>query len=102
MFRAHTLLLAGLLATLSSAVIIDMEGLPDTGLNTSTWVTGVAPPLDDLYDLNDLQIAAKNTLLPASYGMSFCSKAIHWHVLTCDVQPSTAPAHSTRQHIKPT
>lgn len=68
MFYAHTLFIAGLCATLSSAVTIDMEGLPDTGLNTSSWVTGVAPPLDDMYDLNDLQIAAKNTLLPASYG----------------------------------
>ncbi|KAF7982064.1 hypothetical protein HWV62_30354 [Athelia sp. TMB] len=67
MFYAHTLFIAGLCATLSSAVTIDMEGLPDTGLNTSSWVTGVAPPLDDMYDLNDLQIAAKNTLLPASY-----------------------------------
>ncbi|KZP32308.1 FMN-dependent alpha-hydroxy acid dehydrogenase [Athelia psychrophila] len=67
MLRAHILLLAGLCATLSSAVTIDMEGLPDTGLDTSTWVTGVAPPLEDLYELNDLQIAAKNTLKPSSY-----------------------------------
>ncbi|KAJ7735386.1 FMN-dependent alpha-hydroxy acid dehydrogenase [Mycena maculata] len=49
------------------AVYIDMEGLPDTGLNTSSWVTGVLPPLDDLWDTNDFQIAAKNVLSGAYY-----------------------------------
>ncbi|KAJ6529153.1 FMN-dependent alpha-hydroxy acid dehydrogenase [Mycena vulgaris] len=39
-----------------------MEGLPDTGLDTSAWTTGVLPPLDDIWDLNDMQIAAKNVL----------------------------------------
>ncbi|KZT25034.1 FMN-dependent alpha-hydroxy acid dehydrogenase [Neolentinus lepideus HHB14362 ss-1] len=49
------------------AVEIDMEGLPDTGLNTSTWVTGQLPPLSDIWDLNDIQIAAKNVLSPRYY-----------------------------------
>lgn len=49
------------------AVDIDMEGLPDTGLDTSSWETGVAPPIDDLVDLNDFQIAAKNTLSGKHY-----------------------------------
>ncbi|KAJ7866657.1 FMN-dependent alpha-hydroxy acid dehydrogenase [Mycena leptocephala] len=44
------------------AVTIDMEGLPDTGLDTSNWTTGVLPPLEDIWDLNDMQIAAKNVL----------------------------------------
>ncbi|KAF7350294.1 FMN-dependent alpha-hydroxy acid dehydrogenase [Mycena venus] len=44
------------------AVTIDMEGLPDTGLDTSSWTTGVLPPLEDIWDLNDMQIAAKNVL----------------------------------------
>lgn len=57
-----------LLATgLASAATIDMEGLPDTGLDTSSWTTGQAPDIDDLVDLNDLQIAAKNTLSGANY-----------------------------------
>ncbi|KAK7046533.1 FMN-dependent alpha-hydroxy acid dehydrogenase [Favolaschia claudopus] len=57
-----------LLALLSShlhratAVTIDMEGLPDTGLDTSSWTAGVLPPLEDIWDLNDMQIAAKNVL----------------------------------------
>lgn len=29
-----------------NAVTIDTEGLPDTGLNTSTWSEGTLPPLD--------------------------------------------------------
>nr|GAT56300.1 FMN-dependent alpha-hydroxy acid dehydrogenase [Mycena chlorophos] len=50
------------------AVWIDMEGLPDTGLNTSSWVTGVLPDLTtDIWDLNDMQIAAKNVLAPKYY-----------------------------------
>jgi hypothetical protein len=60
--------LARILSTL--AFNIDQEGLPDTGLNTSTWQTGQLPPLDDIFDLNDMQIAAKNTLSPKSYGAS--------------------------------
>lgn len=49
------------------AVIIDMEGLPDTGLDTSSWETGTAPPIANLVDINDMQIAAKNTLDPRDY-----------------------------------
>ncbi|KAJ6571567.1 FMN-dependent alpha-hydroxy acid dehydrogenase [Mycena capillaripes] len=46
----------------ASTVMIDTEGLPDTGLDTSNWTTGVLPPLEDIWDLNDMQIAAKNVL----------------------------------------
>lgn len=49
------------------AVTIDMEGLPDTGLDTSAWTAGTLPPLVDIVDVNDLQIAAKNTLAGADY-----------------------------------
>jgi len=52
---------------LASAATIDFEGLPDTGLDTSSWTTGTAPPIDDLVDLNDMQFAAKNTLSGANY-----------------------------------
>ncbi|GAW00483.1 FMN-dependent alpha-hydroxy acid dehydrogenase [Lentinula edodes] len=44
------------------SVEIDREGLPDTGLNTTDWETGALPPLDDMWELNDFQIAAKNVL----------------------------------------
>ncbi|KAJ3818893.1 FMN-dependent alpha-hydroxy acid dehydrogenase [Lentinula raphanica] len=44
------------------SVEIDREGLPDTGLNTTAWETGVLPPLTDMWELNDFQIAAKNVL----------------------------------------
>lgn len=60
------LLALGLVYTIN-AVTIDMEGLPDTGLDTSSWETGTAPPIASLVDINDLQIAAKNTLDPADY-----------------------------------
>lgn len=52
---------------IAMAVKIDMEGLPDTGLDTSSWTTGVLPDIDDCVDLNDLQIAAKNTLSAKDY-----------------------------------
>lgn len=55
------------LAGSAAAVTIDMEGLPDTGLDTSSWTTGTLPPISDCVDINDLQIAAKNTLSPANY-----------------------------------
>ncbi|KAJ8095251.1 hypothetical protein PM082_010474 [Marasmius tenuissimus] len=50
------------------AVEIDMEGLPDTGLDTTAWDAGELPPLEDMWSLNDFQIAAKNTLSRRSYG----------------------------------
>jgi hypothetical protein len=52
---------------LAAAFIIDMEGLPDTGLNTSSWVTGQAPPLEDIFNLHDIQMAAKNTMSLRDY-----------------------------------
>jgi hypothetical protein len=53
--------------TIVHGVTIDMEGLPDTGLDTSSWDTGTAPPIESLVDINDMQIAAKNSLAPADY-----------------------------------
>lgn len=61
------LLLPFLAVTLAVAADIDTEGLPDTGLDTSSWTTGTAPPIDDLVNLHDIQIAAKNTLSPRNY-----------------------------------
>jgi len=49
------------------AVTIDTEGLPDTGLDTSAWTTGTLPPIEDLVDANDFQIAAKNVLSDKNY-----------------------------------
>lgn len=54
-------------ASISFGAIIDTEGLPDTGLNTTSWVTGQAPPLTDIFNLHDMQIAAKNTLSTTNY-----------------------------------
>lgn len=59
--------LTAALTGLASCVDIDMEGLPDTGLDTSDWTAGEAPPLDDLVNLNDIQIAAKNALSAKNY-----------------------------------
>ncbi|KAJ7209784.1 FMN-dependent alpha-hydroxy acid dehydrogenase [Mycena pura] len=58
------------------AVTIDMEGLPDTGLDTSSWTQGILPPLDDIYDLNDIQMAAKN-VLSAKYYASYRTGALN-------------------------
>ncbi|KAL0575289.1 hypothetical protein V5O48_006690 [Marasmius crinis-equi] len=44
-----------------------MEGLPNTGLDTTDWVAGELPPLEDMLSLNDFQIAAKNRLSRSSY-----------------------------------
>lgn len=66
MYLSLALLALGFGST-AHAVTIDMEGLPDTGLDTSSWETGTAPPIKDLVDINDMQIAAKNTLDPADY-----------------------------------
>lgn len=60
-------LLTVLAVSFAAAAEIDTEGLPDTGLDTSSWTTGTAPPISDLVNLNDIQIAAKNTLTPRNY-----------------------------------
>jgi hypothetical protein len=52
---------------LAACVDIDTEGLPDTGLDTSDWTTGDLPPIDDIVNLHDIQIAAKNTLSGKNY-----------------------------------
>ncbi|KAK0202545.1 FMN-dependent alpha-hydroxy acid dehydrogenase [Desarmillaria ectypa] len=44
-----------------------MEGLPDTGLDTTDWVDGKLPPLEDMWSLNDMQIAAKNVITKRYY-----------------------------------
>ncbi|KAF8597892.1 FMN-dependent alpha-hydroxy acid dehydrogenase [Ceratobasidium sp. AG-I] len=54
-------------AAVATASVIDMEGLPDSGLNTSSWVPGVAPPLEDIFNLHDIQMAAKNTMSLRDY-----------------------------------
>lgn len=68
MYSSFILLaIASGLFAVAQAVTIDMEGLPDTGLDTSSWETGTAPPIASLVDINDMQIAAKNTLDPRDY-----------------------------------
>ncbi|KAK0188614.1 FMN-dependent alpha-hydroxy acid dehydrogenase [Armillaria mellea] len=47
--------------------IIDTEGLPDTGLDTSGWVAGELPSLEEMWTLNDMQIAAKNVIPKRHY-----------------------------------
>lgn len=66
MYHSFLLLVLGSGFT-AHAVTIDREGLPDTGLDTSSWTTGDAPPITSLVDINDIQIAAKNTLAPSDY-----------------------------------
>ncbi|KAF8745644.1 FMN-dependent alpha-hydroxy acid dehydrogenase, partial [Rhizoctonia solani] len=51
----------------TAAVVLDTEGLPDSGLNTSSWVTGVKPPLSSIYNLHDMQLAVKNYLGETQY-----------------------------------
>ncbi|KAJ7041565.1 FMN-dependent alpha-hydroxy acid dehydrogenase [Mycena alexandri] len=58
------------------AVTLDTEGLPDTGLDTSSWTTGVLPPLEDIWDLNDMQMAAKN-VLSGKYYASYRTGALN-------------------------
>ncbi|CAE6338214.1 unnamed protein product [Rhizoctonia solani] len=59
--------LAALCTSLTVAVVLDTEGLPDSGLNTSSWVTGVKPPLTDIFNLHDMQLAVKNYLGVTQY-----------------------------------
>ncbi|CAE6442003.1 unnamed protein product [Rhizoctonia solani] len=56
-----------LLAFVSLGAVIDTEGLPDTGLDTTSWVPGKVPPLDDIFNLHDMQLAAKNALSRSDY-----------------------------------
>ncbi|KAK0202516.1 hypothetical protein DFS33DRAFT_1454779 [Desarmillaria ectypa] len=55
------------------AVNIGTEGLPDTGLDTSDWVAGELPPLEETWSLNDMQIVAKNVIAKRHYGELFPS-----------------------------
>ncbi|KAF8707373.1 FMN-dependent alpha-hydroxy acid dehydrogenase, partial [Rhizoctonia solani] len=67
MYLLRYITVFALAASVSLAAVIDTEGLPDTGLNTSSWTTGEAPPLKDILNLHDIQLAAKNTLSKTSY-----------------------------------
>ncbi|KAK0489231.1 FMN-dependent alpha-hydroxy acid dehydrogenase [Armillaria novae-zelandiae] len=92
---------------------IDTEGLPDTGLDTSDWVAGELPPLEEMWTLNDMQIAAKNVIAKRHYGEFFVLPASWKYGMrlltepTCisgRVSASTAIAFgmfqmSTSQHI---
>lgn len=70
MLKSTLFLWLGLgIASTVFAADIDQEGLPETGLDTANWTTGALPSLDDIFDLNDMQIAAKNTLAKRWYGM---------------------------------
>jgi isopentenyl diphosphate isomerase/L-lactate dehydrogenase-like FMN-dependent dehydrogenase len=60
--RSSTMIAAIAAALTVHAADIDMEGLPNTGLDTTAWVTGQNPPIDDMVDANDFQFAAKNKL----------------------------------------
>lgn len=52
--------------------LIDTEGLPDSSLNTSSWIPGIAPPLDEIFNPHDIQIAANNTMSLRDYYESIC------------------------------
>lgn len=71
MVRLLSSLACGLaLAQSVCAADIDQEtsqGIPDTGLDTSSWTTGQLPDIDDMITLNDFQIAAKNYLSAKYY-----------------------------------
>ncbi|KAB5591067.1 hypothetical protein CTheo_5479 [Ceratobasidium theobromae] len=54
-------------AHLAAAVTLDTEGLPDSGLDTSSWQAGVKPPLTDIFNLHDMQLATKNYLGATEY-----------------------------------
>ncbi|KAI0155638.1 FMN-dependent alpha-hydroxy acid dehydrogenase [Pestalotiopsis sp. NC0098] len=66
MVRFLSSLASGLaLARSVYAVDIDQEvseGIPDTGLDTSSWTAGELPDIDEMVTVNDFQIAAKNFL----------------------------------------
>ncbi|GAB1526344.1 hypothetical protein RhiTH_009511 [Rhizoctonia solani] len=68
MYLLRFITVFSLATSVSLAAVIDTEGLPDTGLDTSSWTTGEAPPLKDILNLHDIQLAAKNTLSKTSYG----------------------------------
>ncbi|KAF5387318.1 hypothetical protein D9757_005714 [Collybiopsis confluens] len=65
---AHVILWLTMIFSPCFSVTIDREGLPDTGLSTASWVSGTLPPLNSMWELNDFQIAAKNTLAARWYG----------------------------------
>ncbi|KDN38114.1 hypothetical protein RSAG8_09710, partial [Rhizoctonia solani AG-8 WAC10335] len=58
---------AALYSSFAAAVVLDTEGLPDSGLDTSSWVAGTKPPLSDIFNLHDMQLAVKNYLGKTEY-----------------------------------
>ncbi|KAF8707372.1 FMN-dependent alpha-hydroxy acid dehydrogenase, partial [Rhizoctonia solani] len=77
MYSLRSTAMLALLASLSFGAVIDTEGLPDTGLNTTSWVPGQAPPLEDIFNLHDMQLAAKNTMSKSGYGEHGCIDALN-------------------------
>ncbi|KAH7339929.1 FMN-dependent alpha-hydroxy acid dehydrogenase [Rhizoctonia solani] len=65
--RTTSLIAAFLFAPFATAVVLDTEGLPDSGLNVSSWVAGAKPPLTDMFNLHDMQLAVKNYLGETQY-----------------------------------
>ncbi|CUA69856.1 hypothetical protein RSOLAG22IIIB_04111 [Rhizoctonia solani] len=69
--RSHSLILgtisAALYSSFTTAVTLDTEGLPDSGLDTSSWVNGTKPPLSEMFNLHDMQLAVKNYLGKTQY-----------------------------------
>jgi hypothetical protein len=70
MLSTAPLLALGLFFSGTWAAVIDQEldeGIADTGLDTTPWTLGRAPPLTDMWTVNDFQIAAKNTMAARDY-----------------------------------
>ncbi|KAF7315518.1 FMN-dependent alpha-hydroxy acid dehydrogenase [Mycena indigotica] len=80
----HPLLLL-FTANVALGVTLDTEGLPDTGLDTSGWTKGALPPLADMFDLNDMQLAAKN-VLPAKYYASYRTGALNEYTYRANLE----------------
>ena len=82
-------MLAALGAALSVyAADINMEGLPETGLDTSAWVTGENPPIDDMVDANDFQFAAKNKLTGKRYAYYRTGALDEYATIDTTIDPS--------------
>jgi len=78
--HSFTLLRAAVAAVVYSSIVyaveIDTEGLPDSGLDTSSWSAGVKPPLADIFNLHDMQIGVKNYLGKREYCMLISTSVV--------------------------
>lgn len=79
------------LALVNSIYAVDLdqevdEGIPDTGLDTSSWTAGQLPDIDDMITLNDFQIAAKN-FLSAKYYTQYRTGALDETSNNCPLTP---------------